>query len=79
MASAIIGGLIAQGTPAAAIDVVEPFAEARAKLLNGFGINAQAEAGPFLSQADLLVWAVKPQTFKEAAASVRAHNQNGFT
>ena len=78
MASAIIGGLIAQGTPAAAIDVVEPFAEARAKLLSSFGISAQAEAGPFLSQADLLVWAVKPQTFKEAAAPVRAHNQNGL-
>ncbi|MBP7492999.1 MAG: NAD(P)-binding domain-containing protein [Rhodoferax sp.] len=48
MASAIIGGLIAQGTPAAHIDVVEPFADARAKLLSSFGITAHAEAGAFL-------------------------------
>ena len=78
MASAIIGGLIAQGTPAAHIDVVEPFADARAKLLSSFGITAHAEAGAFLASADLLVWAVKPQTFKEAAAAVRAHNHNAL-
>ncbi len=78
MASAIIGGLVAQGTAIDHIDVIEPFEEARAKLLSTFGITANAEAGGFLANADLLVWAVKPQTFKEAAASVRMHNQNGL-
>ena len=78
MASAIIGGLIAQGKSIDHIDVVEPFAEARDKLLSSFGITAHPVAGTFLANADLLVWAVKPQTFKEAAAAVRAHNQNGL-
>ncbi len=78
MASAIIGGLIAQGKSIEHIDVVEPFVEARAKLLSSFGLTAHEEAGAFLANADLLVWAVKPQTFKEAAVAVRAHNQNGL-
>lgn len=74
MASAIIGGLVRQGFAASQIDVVEPWAEARTRLQADFGIAAQAEAGAFLASADLIVWAVKPQTFKDAAAAVAAHN-----
>lgn len=74
MASAIIGGLLRQGFAASDIDVVEPWAEARERLQADFGIAAQAEAGAFLVNADLIVWAVKPQTFKDAAAAVAAHN-----
>ena len=73
MASAIIGGLIRQGLPAAQIEVVEPFGEARGKLHAQFGIAAQETAGPALARAGLVVWAVKPQTFKEAAAQARPH------
>ena len=73
MASAIIGGLIKQGHAPQQIDVVEPFAEARDKLQTAFGITAGAEAGTFLSQAALVVWAVKPQTFKEAALATAPH------
>ncbi len=73
MASAIIGGLLKQGRPVSHIDVVEPFDEARAKLSSQFGISAHAKAGSFLSRADLVVWAVKPQTFKDAAAQTQAH------
>ena len=75
MASAIIGGLLKQGWPASHIDVVEPFEEARAKLSSQFGITAQARAGSFLTRADLVVWAVKPQTFKDAAAQTQVHTQ----
>ncbi len=39
MASAIIGGLIRQGHPAHQIEVVEPWAEARAALQKNFGIR----------------------------------------
>ena len=74
MASAIIGGLIRQGFAARQIDVVEPWDEARARLKADFGISAQAEAGAFLANADMVVWAVKPQTFKDAAVAVRSHN-----
>ena len=45
MASAIIGGLIRQGTTTEAIDVVEPSAEARAALHRQHGVAAQAQAG----------------------------------
>src|SRR6185503_14161506 len=73
MASAIIGGLIREGVSAARIEVVEPVAEARARLQAQFGIGAQDHASPALARAQLVVWAVKPQTFKEAAAQARAH------
>lgn len=70
MASALISGLTQQGLPSELIDVVEPFAEARDKLQASFGIAAHAEAGAFLMDAALVVWAVKPQTFKVAAKAV---------
>lgn len=73
MASAIIGGLIRQGLPADRIAVVEPFAEARTRLQQQFGVAADEHAGPQLASAGLVVWAVKPQTFKDAAAPVRPH------
>lgn len=73
MASAIIGGLIQQGTAAENIDVVEPAAEARDKLLTGFGVRAQAQPDAALRQCGLVVWAVKPQTFKDAALAVAQH------
>ena len=78
MASAIIGGLLKQGLPAAQVAVVEPFADARARLQQQFGVAAQAQAGGELAGAGLVVWAVKPQTFKEAAAPVRAHVQQAL-
>lgn len=69
MASAIIGGLIAQGLPAAHITVVEPFEAARDALQAKFGITALPAATAALEAAELVVWAVKPQTFKDAAAA----------
>ena len=70
MASAIIGGLMRQGLPAANIQVVEPFEAARAALKAQHDIDAAPAAAPALADADLIVWAVKPQSFREAAAPV---------
>ena len=78
MASAIIGGLIREGLPAAQIEVVEPVAEARTKLQAQFGISAHDHAGPALGRAGLVVWAVKPQTFKEAAWQARSHTASAL-
>ncbi len=78
MASAIIGGLIQQGLPAAQVTVVEPFAPARQNLRSQFGIAADEHAGAALAMAGLVVWAVKPQTFKDAAAQARAHVQEAL-
>ncbi len=72
MASAIIGGLLRQGWPASAITVVEPFAAARsAAQQQGLAVFADApSAQAALAQAQVVVWAVKPQSFAEAAAPV---------
>ena len=72
MASAIIGGLLKQGMRPAQILVVEPFEEARTKLHDLFGIAALSVPDASLERADLVVWAVKPQTFKDAALQIKA-------
>jgi pyrroline-5-carboxylate reductase len=69
MASALIGGLVKSGRPASSILVVEPFEAQRQKLAQTFGVKAQAAAGLALGAAATVVWAVKPQTFNEAAAA----------
>jgi pyrroline-5-carboxylate reductase len=78
MASAIIGGLVKQGLAPARITVVEPFAEARERLQQQFGVAADEQAGAGLADATLVVWAVKPQTFKDAAAAARPHVRNAL-
>ena len=78
MASAIIGGLIRQGHPAGQIEVVEPWDEARAALRKSFAIEALPAPGPQLARAGIVVWAVKPQTFKDAAAQAREHTQGAL-
>ena len=68
MASAIIGGLLRQGHPASALQVVEPWDEQRARLAQQFpGLEVLPKASDALQRAELVVWAVKPQTFKDAA------------
>lgn len=73
MGSAILGGLLRQGLPAAMVQVVEPWAPARERLQQEFGVQAVAEPGQDLSRAALVVWAVKPQTFREAAGAAAQH------
>ena len=74
MASAIVGGLIRQGHPASALQIVEPWNEQRARLEQQFpGITVLPAAGPALKPSGLVVWAVKPQTFKEAALASQPH------
>ncbi len=78
MASAIIGGLLAQGMSASQIDVVEPSATARDKLQDSYGLSAQAQSGAFLGACALVIWAVKPQTFRQVALQARLHTQNAL-
>jgi pyrroline-5-carboxylate reductase len=73
MASAIIGGLLKQGMPASQIQIVEPWDEQRAKLEAQFGITATAQPDTDLARAGLVVWAVKPQSFREAAEQAGPH------
>jgi pyrroline-5-carboxylate reductase len=68
MAGALIGGLLQAGHPADAIAVVEPAAGQRERLAAQFGVAARPDADGALRDAALVVWAVKPQVFAEAAA-----------
>lgn len=72
MASAIIGGLIQQGLDGDQITVVEPLPEQRASLQAQFGVRTEATAGPALQGCGLVVWAVKPQVFKQVAQDCAA-------
>jgi pyrroline-5-carboxylate reductase len=81
MASAILGGLIRQGFAPAQVTVIEPFAETAAKLTADWGVEvatAAASASTALSKADLVIWAIKPQVFKEAALPVAAFTQKAL-
>ena len=73
MASAIIGGLVRSGWPASSITVLDPGEAQRSKLAQDFGVSTLGAADATLTQAGLVVWAVKPQLFKEAAAPCAAH------
>ena len=73
MASAILGGLIRRGLPAERVWVVEPHAPQRERLQVEWGVQTLAAADPALAKADVVVWAVKPQTFREAATACAPH------
>lgn len=68
MAGAIFGGLIAQGWPSGAVTVVEPSDEQRARLHAAYpDLRLLAQADASLREAQMVVWAVKPQSFADAA------------
>jgi pyrroline-5-carboxylate reductase len=73
MASALIGGLLRAGRAAQDIVIVEPFEAQRARLAAQFGVQAQASADARLAAAGLVVWAVKPQVFADAASPCAPH------
>jgi pyrroline-5-carboxylate reductase len=78
MASAIIGGLLGQGTLPSQIEVVDPFESAREKLERSYGLVTRAQPDAHLAKADLVVWAVKPQTFKDAALQAQLHTRDAL-
>lgn len=73
MAGAILGGLIRRGLPAERVWVVEPHAPQRERLQAEWGVQTLAAADPVLAEAEVVVWAVKPQTFREAATACAPH------
>ena len=75
MATSLIGGLLQDGHPADHICVVEPVAERRQLLTSEFAIRCTAE--PELSQADVVVLAIKPQILqavsRQLADAIKQH------
>ena len=68
MACAILGGLIAAGHPPDRVLVVEPFEPQAAQVRDKFGVRVETAGNAALAAADIVVWAVKPQVFRDAAA-----------
>lgn len=73
MASAIAGGLVRQGRAPSRILVLDPSADQRARLEADLGLRTLAAPGPELAGARTVLWAVKPQQFKEAAQASAPH------
>lgn len=73
MAAALIGGLLKSGRAPESIRVIEPAAAQRERLAQQFGVAAEPAAGPALAGCEMVVWAVKPQLFAEAAAPCAAY------
>src|SRR5574337_685698 len=73
MASALIGGVCRSGHAPSAIVVVEPVVEQRRALTARHGVRTQAAADAALGAASLVVWAVKPQAFVDAALPCAPH------
>ena len=72
MASAVIGGLVKSGRAADSIVAIDPGTAQRDKLRAEFGVRTLAAADASLTQAAMVVWAVKPQLFNEAVAPCAA-------
>ena len=70
MASALIGGLIAKGTDARSISVIEMSPAARDKLGARHKVHISTAPDAAMQGADVLVLAVKPQDMKRALASI---------
>jgi pyrroline-5-carboxylate reductase len=73
MAGAIVGGLVKAGRAADEIVVVEPFDAQRERLLTQYGVRTLPQADATLAGCGMVVWAVKPQSFAEAARPVSPH------
>jgi len=78
MATALIGGLVRDGTPPAALQVVEVDPDRRAFLKRTFGIDSSSAPGGSLRGADVTVFAVKPQQMREACTQCRPWLDAGF-
>lgn len=70
MASALISGLIKQGTPVDNILVIEPSEAAQARLKDSFNLTAWRGDEAQLRTASTVIWAIKPQVFKEVAGTL---------
>lgn len=70
MAGALIGGLIGNGQPAAALTAVEVDAAQRERLGRAHGIEVVASVDDVVDRAETIVLAVKPQQMREVAAAL---------
>src|SRR5262245_64378982 len=73
MASAMIGGLLAQGWSAADLRVVDIAAPARERLEREFAVKTWPAPDAAAAAAECVVLAVKPQQMRETASALCPH------
>ncbi|MCQ4287451.1 pyrroline-5-carboxylate reductase [Pseudomonas stutzeri] len=73
MAASLIGGLRAQGIPAASICASDPGADKRDELNATHGVETFADNGQALAGADVIVLAVKPQVMQAVCRDLASH------
>lgn len=73
MAAALIGGLAGKLTAAENIHVVDPNADALARLRQQFAVSTASQIGAAVAASEVVVLAVKPQQMKEVAQQLRSH------
>ncbi len=75
MASSLVGGLIADEFDASHITVVEIDGEKRQRLSQRFGVQTQENIAGVLDKADVVVFCIKPQQFKDVAQASASNIQ----
>jgi pyrroline-5-carboxylate reductase len=70
MAQALISGWLKQGISASQIHVVEPAAATREHLTRHLKVTCHEQATTALSASGMVVWAIKPQVFKQVTLSL---------
>ena len=70
MAQALISGWLKQGISASQIHVVEPAAATREHLSQHLRVTCHEQATSALKASGMVVWAIKPQVFKQVALSL---------
>ena len=70
MATGLIGGLIARGTPPSSIVVADPETSQRSRLEHDYGVTTVADAPSAVIGARTVVLAVKPQQMAQVVRSI---------
>jgi len=77
VAQALIGGLITRGMlHPTSLQVIEPNEETRRKLVDDYRVWAQSAPSETLSQASIVVLAVKPQIIRQVCAQIKPYLGN---
>ena len=75
MASALIGGMIAHGTPAQHITVMSPTIGPKHPICQQFAVRSTQDIPTAIEHADVLIIAVKPQQIEAVALGMRKQIQ----
>lgn len=72
MGSSLIGGLIKNGHPASKLVATDPSNEKRQHLQQAFGVKAVESNEAAISEADVIILAVKPQLLESVVTSLKS-------